>query len=65
MEFRRGWIIWGDDRVLHINMAISDMLKDELPIETEKDIHNKVRSVNRNRKTVGEIIKTNVKRYES
>ena len=32
-------------------MAISDMLKDELPIE--KDIHSKVRSVNR--KTVGEI----------
>ena len=51
MEFRRGWIIWGDDRVLHINTAISDMLKDELPIE--KDIHSKVRSVNR--KTVGEI----------
>ena len=65
MEFRRGWIIWGDDRVLHKNMAISDMLKDELPIETEKDIHNKVRSVNRNRKTVGKIRKTNVKRYES
>lgn len=40
-------------------MAISDMLKDELPIETEKDIHSKVRRVNRNRKMVGEIRKTN------
>lgn len=40
-------------------MAISDMLKYELPIETEKDIHSKVRRVNRNRKMVGEIRKTN------
>lgn len=59
MEFRKGWIIWGEDSVLHINMAISDAVKDELPIETEKDIHSKVRSVNRNRKRVGEIRKTN------
>lgn len=31
MEFRKGWIIWGEDSVLHINMAISDAVKDELP----------------------------------